>query len=82
MGSVIYIKDLGKKMTGNAKIVIHMAKYDEEAKALSDDDVLAAKLMFKFLDVKVCQYLSIFFPVQNPLMACPIDNFSPLLFLF
>lgn len=32
MGSVIYIKDLGKRMTGNAKIVIHMAKYDEEAK--------------------------------------------------
>lgn len=45
------IKGLGKIRTGNARIVIQMAKYDEEAKALSGDDILAAKLMIKFLDV-------------------------------
>lgn len=28
-----------------------MAKYDEEAKALSGDNILAAKLTIKFLDV-------------------------------
>lgn len=51
IGSAIYIKDLGRRRTGNLRIVIQMAKYDEEAKALSGDNILAAKLMIKFLDV-------------------------------
>lgn len=44
IGSAIYIKDLSKRRIRNARTVIQMAKHDEEAKALSDDDVLAAKL--------------------------------------
>lgn len=51
IGSSTCIKGLGKRRTGNARIVTQMAKHDEEAKALSGDDILAAKLMIKFLDV-------------------------------
>lgn len=50
IGSAICINDLGRRRTGNSRIVIQMAKVDEEAKALSGDDILAAQLMIKFLD--------------------------------
>lgn len=51
IGSAICINDPGRRRTGNSRIVIQMAKVDEEAKALSGDDILAAQLMIKFLDV-------------------------------
>lgn len=67
IGSPIYIKDLGKRRTGNARIVIQMAKYDEEAKILSGDDILAAKLMIKLLGglLRIASVWAIFFSPKS-----------------
>lgn len=81
IGSTICIKDLGRRRTGNSSRVIQMAKDDEEAKALGGDDILATKPMIKFLDIFLRIASEHFFPVQNPLMALPMDNFSPFPFL-
>lgn len=66
--SAICIRVLGEWRTGKARIVIQMAKYDEIAKLLSGDDILAAKFMIKLLDALLrivsVQCLGFFFSLK------------------
>lgn len=46
----MWIRGLGKRRTGKARIVIQMAKYDELAKISSGNDIFAVKFMIKMYD--------------------------------